>query len=354
MRTNFRSVFPLAVSLMLLASTAEAQWMYPGGYGGYGWGGWGADPASGYMAGLGAYARGQGVYEVQDAKAQAINLDTTIKWNKALRARQKALRKEQAEDDANRAAARDERVIKQELEDGTTLNQLLSQIYDYDPAVARATRARTVIAADSIRDIPFDWDTEAISICIDQMTGKDGVPAALTDESFLSERNALRKAVEAAIKEDTKGVVSPATKRQLGKAIANFRDKFTKDVPEFDPTYADAKVYFNTLASLTKLLNDSSMKKILAELGKNQGVPVGELIAFMHSYNLRFGAATTDQQRDIYRNLAPLLRQVMADTGAQPPPPPAIDRSGKDLQNAAKAAFKGIDWKQQEAQGREQ
>ncbi|MHC5544615.1 hypothetical protein ACYOEI_40810, partial [Singulisphaera rosea] len=107
MRQNYRIAFGLLIGLAAMAPSAQAQMYYPSGYGGYGFGGWGADPASGYMAGLGSYARGQGVYEVEDAKAQAINLDTMLKWNKALRARQQALREDQSKDDARRGAERD-------------------------------------------------------------------------------------------------------------------------------------------------------------------------------------------------------------------------------------------------------
>ena len=59
--------------------------MYPGGYGGYGMSQWGSSPEAGLMAGLGD-ARGQGVYELEKAKADSIKADTMIKWNKALRA----------------------------------------------------------------------------------------------------------------------------------------------------------------------------------------------------------------------------------------------------------------------------
>jgi len=52
------------------------------------------DPASGYMAGLGSFARGQGVYELLDAKAQAINVQTMTQWNQQLRARQKELQQQ--------------------------------------------------------------------------------------------------------------------------------------------------------------------------------------------------------------------------------------------------------------------
>ena len=37
---------------------------------------------------------------------------------------------------------------------------------------------------------------------------------------------------------------------------------------------------------------------------------VGNLIAFMHVYNLRFGAATTPRQKMIYETLYPVLDQV--------------------------------------------
>ena len=94
-----------ALFVISSVSVADAQWgYYPGGYGQYGWGGWGADPNAGYMAGLGAYARGAGVYAIDQAKADSINADTMIKWNKALRARQKALREEQAKDAAKEQA----------------------------------------------------------------------------------------------------------------------------------------------------------------------------------------------------------------------------------------------------------
>ena len=83
-----RGVLTMFIGLNLLASNVSAQWMYPRGYGAYGMSRWGGDPAAGYMAGLGSYARGQGVYSLEKAKADSINAETMIKWNKALRARQ--------------------------------------------------------------------------------------------------------------------------------------------------------------------------------------------------------------------------------------------------------------------------
>ena len=53
------------------SAPARAQmWGYPFGYNNYGWSQWGANPQAGYMAGLGAYARGAGEYQLNDAKAR--------------------------------------------------------------------------------------------------------------------------------------------------------------------------------------------------------------------------------------------------------------------------------------------
>ena len=123
----------LSICLNLMVPDARAQWGYPRGYGGYGMSQWGADPAAGYMAGLGSFARGKGAYLLDKAQADAINVDTMAKWNKALRARQLAVREEQQKEAAQRDAARVRRVEQMDLRDGTTFNNLLAQIFDIDP-----------------------------------------------------------------------------------------------------------------------------------------------------------------------------------------------------------------------------
>jgi hypothetical protein len=306
------------------------------------------------MAGLGSYARGQGVYEVEDAQAQAINLDTMIKWNKALRARQRALREDQAKDDAKRNAEQAQRVDRADLESGATLNNLLAQIFDFDPGATKSTRAKATVGAASIREIPFEWDTEAITICIDQLTAQDSLPSALMDSNFAEERAALRGAVEAAIKEDTKSNISSGTQKRLNEAITKFRNKFTKVTPDFDPAYADSVAYFTTLASLSHLLSDPSMKRILAELENGRDRTVGDLIAFMQAYNLRFGPTTSDRQVQIYRGLVPLFARVLDDVDNNPASAAAPDKTGEQLRSAAKAAFKGMNWDALKAHARDQ
>ena len=53
----------------------------------------------------GVVCAGQGAYQLDKAKADAINVETMAKWNKALRARQVALREEKRKEAAKREAA---------------------------------------------------------------------------------------------------------------------------------------------------------------------------------------------------------------------------------------------------------
>jgi hypothetical protein len=305
------------------------------------------------MAGLGAFARGQGVYQLDKARADAINADTMIKWNKALRARQLALREEQRKDAAQRETERQERVAEMRLENGSTLNDLLFQILDVDPGVAKSARAKAPLSPSAIKEIPFEWNSEAITLCIDQMTGASALPSLLMDDRFASQRTALRAAVETALKEDAKGSVSLATRKKIDDAVAKLRTEFRKNTAEFQLGYQEASDYLTTMASLSRLLNDPSMKAFLTQLDNGQERTVGDLIAFMNAYNLRFGPATTDRQIQIYTRLAPTLKAMRDAAGSEGASPTQPDRTGEGLKSAARSAFKGMSWDHLEAHARE-
>lgn len=142
--------------------------------------------------------------------------------------------------------------------------------------------------------------------------------------------------------------------RYGGDAIANFRANFMKNSSDFQPSYQEAQDYFTTLASLSRMLHDPSMKKFLSLLEDGQERSVGGLIVFMNAFNLRFGAATSERQVQIDSRLAPALATIRDDvnkdrgTGATP------DRSGWGLLAAAKEAFQWMSWDQLDANSRDQ
>jgi hypothetical protein len=348
MRRLFMITIVLLSGFSLLARPASAQWRYPGGYGGYGMSQWGADPGAGFMAGLGSYARGQGAYQQDKAKADTINVDTMIKWNKALRARQKVLREEKQQKAIKDEAAREVRADRLDLRDGITLNNILLQIFDTDPGVVQSGRAKNVISVSAIREIPFEWDSEAITFCVDQMTADDALPPLLMRPAYVEERSALHSAVTAALEEDAKGTVSIATAKRVAETVSKFRAKFLKNTNDFELGYNDVLDYFTVMASLSRLLNDPSMQAFLKQLDSGQERTVGDLITFMNAHNLRFGAAATEHQLAIYAGLVPVLTAIRDAPASPTSGASAPDRTGQGLISAAKQAFKGMSWAQLE------
>ena len=70
---------------------------------------------------------------------------------------------------------------------------------------------------------------------------------------------------------------------------------------------------------------------------------MGDLVAFMHAYNLRFGPATSERQIEIYSRLVPPLTAIRDEPSSDKADRPALDRTGEGLRSAAKSAFKWME-----------
>ena len=91
------------------------------------------------------------------------------------------------------------------------------------------------------------------------------------------------------------------------------------------------------------------MKKILAELEDGKPRALGDLVAFMNAFNLRFGPATSPRQVEIYQQLVPMLAALRDSVADRQNPPAEPDRTGEGLKSAAKGAFQGMGWDQLQA-----
>ena len=293
---------------------------------------------------------------VDRAKARAINTDTAIKWNKALREQQRLRRQDERQQAAEDEAKREEKLEQRRLVNGATLNDLLDQIFEADPGVGKAARSKAPLSPEAIREIPFDWNSEAITACIDQLTGTGSSDPADADGSPSMSTSATPCARPSS-RPSRRTPRGPSRWRPAGKihdAVADLRAKFVKNEADYEPGYQDALNYLTTLAALNRMLNDPSMKKLLAGLEEGKERTVGDLITFMNAYNLRFGRATSDRQIEIYTRLVPILAAIRDELNPGQAPPTSLDRSGANLRSAAQSAFKGMDWRDLEAHSRDQ
>jgi hypothetical protein len=331
------------------AGDARAQFgfdYYPVGYGGFGWGGWGATVQGDIARGLGDFAAGAGVYNRDTAVANSINTDTALRWNEYWYESQiVANRNERLRMDARmrRDAAAGELAYKRVLEDptpddiasGDALNAALDQVSN--PRVhSSALRLMTNrIPGKVVRDLPFVNASDAVSINLAQLTGEDGWPSAFKNPRLDEERRAYSRAIEEALAEDRQGDLSGATIARVRDALARLRAKFEANRPADVTAYNEGLNYLKSLYGMTRMLERPEVEKIIAELESAKETTLGSLLGFMHTFNLRFGRATTPTQRAAYEQLFPLLdahrdrivRETRTDDKASaratdtPPPP---------------------------------
>jgi hypothetical protein len=355
----------LAWSLAGSGTPARAQWSYPGGYGSWGWGGWGggsivSNPNASFMTGLGNFAQARGKQEVDFAKARAINEQTVERWNKALRERQRQLDQERAEADAQQAAADAARRHRLNIENGAALNRVLDQILEFNAGGTRAYAAQAELSAEVLRDIPFEAQTEAITVCLDQMTGEDGWPSDLQADALGPARAEAQKAVDAALAEDLDGGISEKTAKAVADSVKQLRAAYAQRADTMSIAFAEADSFLRTLGGLARMLGNPRVQPVVRAIESYKEGDVGDLIGFMHAFNLRFGPAKSDRQKAIYHQLYPMLVDVLNDTSGTRDPQVhaakvrATDASGKPLQRAAREAFQGMTWEhyEQHDQGR--
>ena len=319
----FRAMRLAAVMTVIstAAGEARAQYGYPSGYGGYGWGGWGSStPGSSLARGLGIFNMGRGAYNEDTAAAQSINANTVMAWNnysyQATRAMARRHYARVRADMARTTRMRDEiedrlrnHPNQTDITDGDALNVLLDVLLHPSSADRSVARIKTPLRADVIRDIPFEYASEGMTACLDRITMGGQWPLALRGENLRLEREAFRKAISAALEEDEKGNLEPETIQSVQAAVDQLRLKFEKDVPQQSPDYIPALETIKAMAGLTRMLHSPKMDQILAELEDYQGSTLGDLLAMMQAFNLRFAPANSFRQRQIYLKLYPMLAE---------------------------------------------
>lgn len=319
MLRRFQLALALTVVLAASVGQAQAQIGYYGGYGGYGWGGWGGETPQGSIArGLGFYNIGAGIYNKETAIADSINADTVMRWNQYVWLGQQEANKREYIRRARREqrdAATGDAIYKRLLEspsatdisNGDALNVILDQVTDpriHSSALRLATQP---IESAVVGDIPFQNASEGITLSLNQLTAQEGWPPALQGEVFAEDRAAYHQAIADALKEDEEGEISPATLAKVRLIASRIRTKYEVNRPKDPKEMVEGENFVKALTGMARMLENPQTEKVMAELKKVDKTTLGNLLAFMHTYNLRFGPAKTPAQRSVYQSLYPLM-----------------------------------------------
>ena len=102
----------------------------------------------------------------------------------------------------------------------------------------------------------------------------------------------------------------PATVDRLLAAIYSAETRVGNVYPRNTLARDDADRFLKGLHGLAAMLKTPSLAVILAGVENRPDATLGELLNFVVAFNLRFGVASTPQQKQIYSTLYPKLVQV--------------------------------------------
>lgn len=353
-RVSWKSVALAVVLGMGAGTSSQAQLMYPGGYGGYGWGGWGGGGETAYSAqarGMGVFAAGAGVYNLNTAQARSVNADTVARWNQywyesqVNANRNQRLRMARRQDATVKTAQELETRLREQPSErdimmGSALNMAVEEISDPRVYTKALESAKVKIGGEVIRDIPFQYAAQSISTSVHQIT-KEGAPPLLRTPAFEADRAELRKLTDK-IRADTEegNEIDQADLKQVQERLLALRERFETEVKKNTPGYAEADRFLKAAYGLARMLETPAMEVLLAGVEKRPDATLTELLAFMNSYNLRFGPAVSPQQRLAYRSLWPQLDKVRDEAVATIAPSSTGAHASAD---AANDFFSGMD-----------
>jgi hypothetical protein len=300
----------------------------PLGYQLYGWSGWGVPPQM-----QNELARGMALYAQQAALARTATRQADARqrreemvrrWNTFFWAAQHALNlarvggrlpetgSDAAALEAELARLRD-RPEPAEIESGAALNALLDQFTDPRLPAAAIRGARTRLDSRLIRQVPYEYASEIITILLERLTNDDRWPRLLAIPALVGPRQALRDAIGAAVTEDQRGPLTEAAVGAVHVALRDLAKEVVGALPPGSPPLAAAEAYLKELTGLARLLGRPDVAPVLGALDEQTETTVEDLIAFMTMFNLRFGEATTPAQAGVYRALYPILSRWRSD-----------------------------------------
>ncbi len=358
MTRGLRSTALILAAWAAMAASAQAQY-YPAGYGRYGWGGWGGGGFGGstyggdVARGLGVMAAGAGVYNQQTAIANSINTQTAIEFNQYMFLSQMEANARYQQTLINRQNLRNETAATihnrlrnnptpSDVASGDALNVVYDELSNPNVYTKVLKGAKATVPGTLVRDIPFQYATEAITVSVDDLT-KRGAPASLRTEAFEPERSEMRAIVQELRKENQeKGAYDRATLEKAEEKLLVLLKKVDQVYKKNSPDWTEAHKFLKAAYGLCRMLETPAIDVLLAGVEKRPEASLGELLSFMQSYNLRFGATKTPRQKEIYKTLYPMLVSLRDESIGKEPPPPVASNVGPEH---AKAFFEGMDVK---------
>ncbi len=133
---------------------------------------------------------------------------------------------------------------------------------------------------------------------------------------------------------------NPETVEKALAVINQAEAKADKILPRNTKDRDEADKYLKAVHGLLGMLQTPALDILLAGVEQHPEATLGQLLQFMSAYNLRFGAATTPVQKQVYDALYPKLSELRAEVAPALAGAPLPKTTGNEVGDF----FSGMDY----------
>ncbi len=309
----------LGLVLPMTAGDARAQW----DHGGWLWNGWDAKPTASAAAEPAHHAMGAGILSYdKNVRADLVARFNQYAWRSSCVVDYKQLMQYRKSQELKRKY---ESLLKQlrenptvrQVENGDALNVALDDLSDPELGPLAARAAKAPAAASLIALVPFRSRSERVNFMLDELRGNVKWPQAFPEEHFADAKKTFDRLVAQMRREDDAGEVSEKTLDEAREFLSSLRAKLATQPLEHLRDQIEAVSFLKTSLALVAVRKSADLRPAIAALGKVTDTSLANLLGFMHAYNLRFGEATTPEERKAYSRLFAILDKARSEVRAE-------------------------------------
>ncbi len=317
-RTRLAAVV-LGFVLSTTARDARAQW----DHGGWLWNGWDAKPTGSAAADPAGHAMGAGILSYdKNVRADLVAKFNEYAWRTSCVVDYKQLMQYRKSQELKRKY---ESLLKQlrenptvlQVENGDALNVALDELSDPELGPLAARAAEAPVAASLIALVPFRSRSERVTFMLDELRGDVKWPQVFPEGHFADAKKTFDHLVAQMRREDEAGEVCDKTLDEAREFLNSLRARLAAQPLEHLRDQIEATKFLKTSLALVAVRKTPDLRPAIAALRKVKDTSLANLLGFMHAYNLRFGAATTPEERKAYSGLFPILDKARDDVRAE-------------------------------------
>ncbi len=296
------------------------------------------------LRGQGKFAAGAGWYNLNTAKANAINVEAMRNYNAEVRSNYDRIynhylareeKKKGSKEDAKKRALEKIEQIKSnptvdDIRNGEALNMIVLLLTD--PEVQQKnwyTHAVALPSNATVKDIAFDYYPNRMTekdvkvrVSLSQVSEDVEWPIAFSSDAFTDERAAYQQAVSRVKANVKNGKVEPGEIKAVQKALDGLAAEMKKVHHDNSGYKAAASDFHGELKAATKIFDGPVVdysKELLRETDEYEAKTVGELVAFMLKYRLFFSKANSPRANALYNDLYSSMREQSRQLNAASP-----------------------------------